>query len=150
MTSLVWWTAQQIVRTTSQWASDNPAAASLLFVGLQNPKTRGFVVDVIKSVMWRGLRFKGGVIKDIGRSLGARSTVARNTGSAFRSLGRFISRHPVATVAVAYVTLGATSIALAKDADPLTEELQMKGTSSGIGGTGQPNLGSYPILGSGW
>ena len=150
MSSYIWWAAQQVARHTSVWVAAHPTESSLIGVGLANAKTRGFVWDVIKATAWRTIQFKGRLTADIARAAAARSTIIRNTASVFTSMGRFIARHPVAAVAVGYTTGAATAIALAKDPDPLTEQLQMRGTSSGIGGTGQPNLGSFPILGSGF
>ena len=76
MSSLVWWMAQQVTRQAFATAAANPAETSLAFVLLANPNTRGFTVDVLKSVFWRGAQMSGRIALDVGKSAVARSTVA--------------------------------------------------------------------------
>lgn len=143
MSSLVWWGAQQIVRETFSFAAKNPAETSLAFVLIANPATRGWALDVMRAMTWRTMQMTGRLTLDIGRATVARSTTARAVWNILRGGGRVVTRHPILASAAAYSALAATAVALAQDEDPLTEQLQVKGTSTGIGGTGQPSLGSY-------
>ena len=143
MSSYVWWAAQQVARQGSTWVASHPAEASLVGVALGNPATRGFTVDILKSVTWRSVQYSGILARDIASAAARRSVIARNIGAGLRWTGRILMRNPITTIAAAYLTLGTTAILMSQDEDPLTQELQTKGTSSGIGGTGQPSLGSW-------
>lgn len=143
MSSYVWWAAQQVARQGSTWVASHPAEASLVGVALGNPATRGFTIDVLKSVTWRSLQFQGRVAQDIARAAARRSAIARNIGSGLRWTGRVALRNPVTTIAAVYLALGATAIALSQDEDPRIQEAQTRSTSQGISGTGQPSLGGF-------
>lgn len=146
MTSLLWWSAQQLTRTFVSKAAENPGWTSLGFVLLANPATRGFTMDILRATLWRSAQFSGNLLIDVGKASVRRSSTAASIQAGVRNVARFAGRHPVATVAVAYLSLGATSIALAQDPDPLTEKVQVRSVSQGIGGTGLPGIGSYPIF----
>ena len=143
MSSYVWWAAQQVARQGSTWVASHPAEASLVGVALGNPATRGFTIDVLKSVTWRSMQFQGRVAKDIATAAAQRSAIARNIGAGLRWTGRILLRNPVTTIGTAYLALGATSIALSQDEDPRIQEAQVRATSQSIGGTGQPGLGGF-------
>ena len=143
MSSLVWWVAQQLAKQAFVKAAENPGWTSLGFVLLANPATRGFTSDIIKATVWRSLQFSGRLTGDVARAAASRSTTAAAIGKGGRAVGRFIGRHPVGAVTASYLTLGATSIILAQDEDPLTESQQVRSVSPGIGGTGQPGLGTW-------
>ena len=143
MSSYVWWAAQQVARQGSTWVASHPAEASLVGVALGNPATRGFTIDVLKSVTWRSLQFQGRVARDIASAAARRSAVARNIGSGLRWTGQILMRNPITTIAAAYLALGTTAIALSQDADPRIQEAQVRATSQSIGGTGQPGLGGF-------
>jgi hypothetical protein len=143
VSSLIWWGAQQLAKQAFVKAAENPGWTSLGFVLVANPATRGFTLDIIKATLWRSAQFTGRLTLDVARAAAARSSTAAAIQSAGTNVLRFAGRHPVATVATLYISGAATSIALAQDPDPLTEQVQVKGVSQGLGGTGQPGVGSW-------
>lgn len=144
MSSLVWWTAQQLTRQFVSKAAENPGWTSLGFVLLANPATRGFTLDIIKATAWRSLQFSGRLTLDVARAAAARSSTAAAIQRTSLNVARFAGRHPVATTATLYLAGATTAIALAQDEDPATERAQVTATSHGIG-----NPGLWPGIGSG-
>lgn len=142
MASLLWWGAQQITREIFSTAAKNPAETSLAFVLVANPATRGFALDVMKSMMWRSTQMTGRIALDVGRAAAARSTTAARIGSYGRTAGQFIKRHPIGTVAAINLAASATAIALAQDEDPATESTRVRSTGFSFGGLGSWGIGT--------
>jgi len=143
MTALIRWISIQGASRVSTWVASHPGESTLIAAGLANPATRGIVWDTLKSLGWRSAQFAGRVGADVGVSAVARSSKASWLWSQTQKLGRMAARHPVVTTAVVYATLATASIALAQDEDPRTQQSQTRAVSQGIGGTGQPGIGSW-------
>lgn len=143
MSSFVWWMAQQATRETVSWAAKNPAETSLGFLLLANPATRGFTLDILRSLGWRSLQFSGRVSMDVARAAATRSSTMATLGRWGSNVWAFVKRHPVGTVVAIDAVAAATAIRLAQHEDTLTQQVQVRSVSQGIGSTGQPSLGSW-------
>ena len=150
MSSLIWWSAQQLTRTFVSKAAENPGWTSLGFVLLANPATRGFTWDIIKAPTWRSIQFSGRLTMDVWRAGVSRSSTIAAIQRTALNVARFSGRHPLATTATLYLAGATTAIALAQDEDPATEKAQVTATSHAIGNPGLwPGIGSWAPSG-GW
>lgn len=143
MGSYVWWAINQAAQRTSSWVATHQAEASLIAVGLANPATRGFVMDVVRIVGKETVRSWWNISRGIGSSAATRSSKVSAVASYAARAGRLLARNPIATVVAIDLLAATTAITLAQDEDPLTEQVQVKAVSQGISGTGQPSLGSW-------
>jgi len=142
MPSYVSWIAMQVARQGSVWVATHPAESSLIGVGLLHPGTRGFTIDVVRSVGWRGLQFSGRVAADVTKAAIRHSPVAARSANYLSRFGQFLARHPLATVIAIDIAAATTAIALSQDEDPATESVQVRSTGFAIGGTGGWGIGT--------
>ena len=142
MSSYVWWVAQQIARQTSTWVASHPAEASLIGVGIANPATRGFTIDVLKSVAWRTTQMTGRLTLDIAKAATARSPVAARIGGYGRTAWNIATKNPILTVVAIDVAAATTAIVLAQHEDPATEATQVRSTGFSFGGLGGWGIGT--------
>ena len=161
------WFQQYMLAKTSSWVARHPIETAIGFTALYYE--RKLTLELIATfglemtsflTGWRpALRIGGqtyaykGVIRGTGSALArrfperaAQATKVRNLGAAARTRSLALLASPAgapAAVAIGYSTLAATAITLSRDEDPLTEQVQQRGVSQGMGGTNQPSLGSW-------
>lgn len=150
MRSYVSWVAMRVAERLIPWVAANPEKVAL--IGIATWYERKLTFDILggaAGVLGRSIvgGTGPGIIQTTATALARRWPVLQTTKNVIQ---RGATKNPILTVLAIDIAAAATAISLAKDEDPLTEEVQMKSTSSGIGGTGQPSLGSFPILGRGW
>jgi hypothetical protein len=149
MRSYVSWVAMRVAERAIPWIAAHPAEVTIAAIAFYYE--RKLTMDIIggaAGVLARSIvgGTGPGIIQTTATALARRWPILQTTKQAIQ---KGATKNPILTVLAIDIAAAATAISLAKDEDPLTEEVQMKSTSSGIGGTGQPSLGSFPILGGG-
>lgn len=142
MASYLTWIAMQVARSSSQWVATHPAESSLIGVGILHPGTRGFTLDVVKSVGWRSMQFTGRVGVDIAKSAAKHSPIVKTASTYLSRFGQFLGRHPIGTIIAIDLAAATTAIALAQHEDPATESVQVRSTGFSLGGLGGWGIGT--------
>jgi anti-sigma-K factor RskA len=142
MSTYLWWAANQTLRLGGGLFATHPVETSLAMAALANPGTRGFAWRVIKGAAWNTGRYMWANLLTVGRAAAAESKFASKAGSIAQTLGRWATRNPLAVIVVADIAAVTTAVKLSQNEDPLTESLQVRSVSHGVGGTGQPSIGT--------
>lgn len=149
MSTYLWWAANQALKFGGGIFVTHPVESSLAMAALANPGTRGFAWRVIKGTAWNTARFMWANLVTVGRAAAAESTLAKNIGHVGQGLRNLVMRNPLTAIILADIAAATTAIALAKDEDPLTEQIQMISTSAGLSGSGAGGGAAQPSIGTG-
>jgi hypothetical protein len=128
------------------WVAANPEKVALY--GIAFYYERQLTVNITKGAIGVFARSivggtGPGIIRTTASALATRWPLLR-TG--FEGVKGIVKKHPVAIVGAAYLATAGTAIVLAQDEDARIQEAQVRATSQGIGGTGQPGLGGYSLF----
>lgn len=140
MGSYVWWAINQAAQRASSWVATHQAEASLIAVGLANPATRGFVMDVVRIVGKETVRSWWNITRGIGSSAATRSTKVSTLASYASRTGRLLAQNPGTVTAVGLVTLGVAYAETSEDVGGFASP-----ASSGIGLSPTQTAGKGPI-----
>ena len=149
MSSYVWWGVNQILQGSVGFLARHPVETTLALTALANPGTRGFAWRVIDGAIWNTGRYMWQNLVTVGRAAAAESPTARTIGNIVRSTGRLAWTNPIITGVVISAASATVAIALAKDEDPLTEQIQMISTSHSLSGSGAGGGTTQPSIGTG-
>jgi hypothetical protein len=143
MSAYITWSATRLAERLIPWVATHPTEVALGTIALYYE--RKLTTDLLRgagNVLYRSILggTGPGIIQTTGRAFASRWPILQTAKEAIK---KGVTYNPIATIIAIDIAAAAVAISLAKDEDPLTESVQMKSTSSGIGGTGQPSLGSW-------